>query len=49
MLKNSAVKYATLPAVSYKKEGNYITLSYDHLYRRVLMAARGLRKAGLSD
>ena len=47
MLKSSATQYATLPAVSYKKEGVYLTLSYDQLYRRVLMAARGLLKAGL--
>ncbi len=47
MLKTSAVKYATLPAVSFKKEGKYISLSYEHLYQRVLMASRGLIKAGL--
>jgi long-chain acyl-CoA synthetase len=47
MLKKSAEKYASLPAVSFKKEGKYTTLSYEHLYQRVLMAARGLHKAGL--
>ncbi|MDF1580642.1 MAG: long-chain fatty acid--CoA ligase [Desulfuromonadales bacterium] len=47
MFKKSAAKYATLPAVSFKKDGQYITLSYEHLYQRVLMASRGLIKAGL--
>ena len=46
-IKNSAKKYATQPAVSYKKDGKFVSLTYDSLYQRVLMAARGLRKAGL--
>ncbi len=46
-IKNVAEKYAAQPAVSYKREGTYVTLSYENLYQRVLMAARGLRKAGL--
>lgn len=47
MLKTNAARFAGRPAVSYKKGGKWIILSYDHLYERVLMAARGLRKAGV--
>ncbi|NOY13281.1 MAG: AMP-binding protein, partial [Deltaproteobacteria bacterium] len=47
VMKSAAKKYAAQPAVSYKKDGSYVTLSYERLYQRVLMAARGLRKAGL--
>jgi long-chain acyl-CoA synthetase len=47
MLKTNAARFAGRPAVSYKKGGKWIVLSYDHLYERVLMAARGLRKAGV--
>ena len=46
-IKNAAKKYAELPAVSYKKDGKFVSLTYESLYQRVLMAARGLRKAGL--
>lgn len=46
-IKKVAEKYAAQPAVSYKRDGAYVTLSYEDLYQRVLMAARGLRKAGL--
>ncbi len=47
MLQNNAEKYADLSAVSYKKGGAYLTLSYQQFYARVLMTARGLRKAGM--
>lgn len=47
VIKSAAVKYATQSAVSYKKDGTFVTLTYERLYQRVLMAARGLRKAGL--
>ncbi len=47
MLKTNAVKFAELPAISYKKAGEWIQLSYEHFYDRVLMAARGLRKVGV--
>jgi len=47
MLKVNATRFAGRPAISYKKGGEFITLSYAHLYERVLMAARGLRKAGV--
>ncbi len=48
MLRNSAAQYAQRPAISYKKAGEIITLSYAEFYQRVLMAARGLRRAGMS-
>lgn len=47
MLKVNAAKYAGNTALSYKKGGEWISLSYAHFYERVLMAARGLRKAGV--
>jgi long-chain acyl-CoA synthetase len=47
MLKTNAARFAGRPAVSFKKGGKWIVLNYDHLYERVLMAARGLRKAGV--
>ena len=47
MLRINAEKYAERPAISYKKSGAYLSLSYQQFYIRVLMAARGLRKAGM--
>jgi long-chain acyl-CoA synthetase len=47
MLKSNAQQYADRIAISYKKKGKYQSLSYARFYERVLMAARGLRKAGL--
>lgn len=47
MLQVNAEKYANRPAISFKKGGGYLTLTYRQFYTRVLMAARGLRKAGM--
>lgn len=47
MLKSNAQQYADRIAISYKKKGQYQSLSYGEFYGRVLMAARGLRKAGM--
>lgn len=47
MLKSNAERYAERLAISYKKDGEYRSLSYRDFYARVLMAARGLRKSGL--
>lgn len=47
MLMVNADRFAERTAISYKKDGAWIALSYRHLFERVLMAARGLRKAGL--
>ncbi len=48
MLQINAEKYADRPAVSFKRGGGYLTLNYRQFYIRVLMAARGLRKAGMN-
>jgi long-chain acyl-CoA synthetase len=47
MLKLNAQRYADRIAISYKKDGTFLSLSYAEFYERVLMAARGLRKAGM--
>ncbi len=47
MLQICAKQYADLPAISYKKSGTYLSLNYQQFYTRVLMGARGLRKAGM--
>jgi len=48
MLRQSASLYAQRPAISYKKYGKIITLSYAEFYQRVLMAARGLQRVGVA-
>ncbi|MGK2944020.1 MAG: AMP-dependent synthetase/ligase, partial [Desulfuromonadales bacterium] len=48
MLKLNAQRYVDRIAISYKKDGTFLSLSYGELYERVLMAARGLRKAGMA-
>lgn len=45
-LKENAVIYRDRPAVSYKKDGKYHSLSYHEFYERVLLLARGLRRLG---
>lgn len=47
MIRNNATAFAERPAISYKKQGEMITLTYAHFYERILMAARGLIKAGV--
>ena len=47
MLKINAEKYSDRPAISFKRGGGYLTLNYQQFYTRVLMTARGLRKAGV--
>ncbi len=47
MLRQAALQHAGNKALSYKRSGSYLTLSYQQFYTRVLMAARGLRKAGV--
>jgi len=47
MLRRTAEQYSDRPALSYKRSGSYITLNYQQFYLRVLMTARGLRKAGM--
>ena len=48
MLRTNAQQYADRIAISYKKEGRFRSLSYSDFYERVLMAARGLLKAGVA-
>jgi long-subunit acyl-CoA synthetase (AMP-forming) len=47
MLQINAEKHADRPALSFKRGGGYLTLNYQQFYIRVLMAARGLGKAGI--
>lgn len=47
ILKDNAVKYAKKTAISYKKRGTFLSLSYEEFYERILLLARGLGKAGV--
>jgi long-chain acyl-CoA synthetase len=47
ILRTNAQKFSGKPVFSYKKEGAWTVLAYDQFYERVLMAARGLGKAGV--
>lgn len=47
VLKVNARKYSKKTAISYKKRGVFLSLTYEEFYERVLMLARGLRKAGV--
>jgi long-chain acyl-CoA synthetase len=47
MICASAEKYGERPAISYTQNGTYLTLNYQQFYTRIMMAARGLRKAGM--
>ena len=47
ILKDNAKKYGSRTAISFKKRGVYLSLTYEEFYDRVLLLARGLRKAGL--
>ncbi len=47
ILKENARKFPELTAVSYKKKGAFLSLTYSKFYERVLLLARGLRKAGM--
>jgi len=44
MLRQHAARFDTKPAVKFRKQGSYVTLSYSQYYQRSLMVARGLRK-----
>ena len=48
ILKDNAKKYAKKPAISYKKQGAYRSLTYEEFYERVLLLARGLQKYGMT-
>ena len=47
ILKDNAVRYRDSTAISYKKSGVFLSLTYDEFYTRVLQLARGLCKAGM--
>jgi len=47
ILKDNAVKYSNKTAISYKKHGVFLSLTYEEFYERVLLLARGLGKAGV--
>jgi len=48
VLKENSSRYSEKTAISYKKKGVFLSLTYAQFYERVLMLARGLRKAGMS-
>ncbi len=48
VLKDNAKKFAKKTAISYKKKGVYISLTYEDFYERILLLARGLRKFGMT-
>lgn len=47
ILKENADRYRDRTAISYKKHGVYLSLTYEEFYTRVLQLARGLCKAGM--
>jgi len=47
ILKENAQKFAQRTAISYKKRGVFLSLTYQEFYERVLLLARGLAKAGI--
>lgn len=47
ILKENADKLGQRTAISYKKRGTFLSLSYEEFYERVLMLARGLCKVGM--
>jgi long-chain acyl-CoA synthetase len=44
MLRQNAARLDATPAVRFRKQGSWVTLSYRQFYDRSLMVARGLRK-----
>lgn len=47
VLKENAQKFRGKTAISYKKKGGFLSLTYAEFYERVLMLARGLHKSGM--
>lgn len=47
ILRDNAQKYKKKTAISSKKRGVFISLTYEEFYERVLKCARGLRKSGM--
>jgi len=46
ILKDNARKYAKRTAISFNKGGVFLSLTYEEFYERVLLLARGLKRAG---
>ena len=44
MLRQNAARFDAQPAIKFRKQGNWVTLTYTQFYDRALMVARGLRK-----
>lgn len=49
MLRSNAAKFSSRPALKYRKQGVFVTLTYAAYYERVLMVARGLGKMGVKQ
>ncbi|MEJ2058565.1 MAG: AMP-binding protein, partial [Desulfofustis sp.] len=47
ILKDNSIRYRDRTAISYKKSGVFLSLTYGEFYNRVLQLARGLCKAGM--
>ena len=47
MLRSNAALFSSRPAIKYRKQGAFVTLTYAAYYERVLMVARGLAKIGV--
>lgn len=47
ILKSNAETFATRTAISYKKRGVFLSLTFEEFYDRVLLLARGLCKVGV--
>jgi long-chain acyl-CoA synthetase len=47
MLRNNAAEFSNRLALKYRKQGDFVTLTYAAYYERVLMVARGLGKMGV--
>ena len=47
ILKENATRIGNRTAISYKKRGTFLSLTYGEFYERVLLLARGLCKAGM--
>jgi long-chain acyl-CoA synthetase len=48
ILKDNSAKFASRTAISYKKRGVFLSLTYEEFYDRVIRLARGLKKAGVA-
>lgn len=47
MLRQNAIRFSDKKALKYRRQQNFVTLSYSEYYNRALMAARGLTKCNV--